>query len=264
MKIGLNSEGRGLAAAGEAADGGALFSLAMHQDHPLDVSAIRAISLDLDDTLWPVWPAIERAEVVLHHYLAQHAPATATLFADRAALRRIREQVGLDLPHLQHDLSELRRESIRRALRQAGDDPALAEAGFDLFFAERQRVDFYADAIGALERLAARWPLVALSNGNANIHTVGIGHLFKARITAHDFGRAKPDRAIFEAAADTVKVPVASVLHVGDDAALDVVGALAAGMQAVWVNRTGMQWSHGRPAHLEVAELGALCDALGC
>jgi 2-haloalkanoic acid dehalogenase type II len=236
----------------------------MHQEHTLDVSVIRAISLDLDDTLWPVWPAIERAEMVLHHYLAQHAPATARLFPDPAALRRVRVQVGDEMPHLEHDLSELRRESIRRALRHGGEDPALAEAGFDLFFAERQRVDFYADAIGALERLAARYPLLALTNGNADIHTVGLGHLFKARISARDFGRAKPDPAIFHAAADLLGVPAASVLHVGDDAALDVVGALDAGMQAVWVNRKKMQWSLGRPAQMEVTELGALCEVLGC
>jgi len=236
----------------------------MHQKHSLDVSAIRAISLDLDDTLWPVWPAIERAEQVLHRYLAQHAPATAAAFPDPAALRKIREQVGIDLPDLGHNLSELRRESIRRALRQCGEDPSLAEAGFDLFFAERQRVDFYADALEALERLSARWPLVALSNGNADIHTVGVGHLFKGRITAHDFGSAKPDAAIFEAAARMAGVPVGAVLHVGDDAALDIVGALDAGMQAAWVNRSGHAWVLGPRAHLEVTELGALCDALGC
>jgi putative hydrolase of the HAD superfamily len=28
----------------------------------LDFSAIKAISLDLDDTLWPIWPVIARAE----------------------------------------------------------------------------------------------------------------------------------------------------------------------------------------------------------
>ncbi|WPB59321.1 HAD-IA family hydrolase [Xylophilus sp. GOD-11R] len=236
----------------------------MHQEHSLDVSVIRAISLDLDDTLWPVWPAIERAEQVLHHYLSQHAPATAALYQDAAALRRIREQVGVELPELRHDLSELRRESIRRALRHAGEDPALAEAGFDLFFAERQRVDFYADAIGALERMAARWPLVALTNGNADVHTVGVGHLFRTRISAHDFGCAKPDAEIFRAAAAAVDVPVRAVLHVGDDAALDVVGALDAGMQAAWVNRTGQSWSLGRRPQMEVTELGSLCDALGC
>ncbi|TAG35631.1 MAG: HAD family hydrolase, partial [Polaromonas sp.] len=26
---------------------------------------VKAITLDLDDTLWPVWPAIERAEKAL-------------------------------------------------------------------------------------------------------------------------------------------------------------------------------------------------------
>ena len=232
--------------------------------HSLDVSAIRAITLDLDDTLWPVWPAIERAEQVLHRYLAQHAPATAALFSDTAALRAIRLQVGVDLPHLQHDLSELRRESIRRALRQAGEDPALAEAGFDLFFAERQRVEFYADAVDALERLAARYPLLALSNGNADVNVVGLGHLFKGRVSAADFGRAKPDPAIFQAAAQALGVPVGAVLHVGDDAAMDVVGALQAGMQAAWVNRGGMAWTLGPRPQMEVTELGALCDALGC
>ena len=40
----------------------------------LDVKRISAISLDLDDTLWPVWPAIERAERVLHAWLVKEAP----------------------------------------------------------------------------------------------------------------------------------------------------------------------------------------------
>lgn len=236
----------------------------MHQEHTLDVSVIRAISLDLDDTLWPVWPAIERAEALLHRYLAQHAPATAALYPDPAALRKVRNQVGLDMPEMEHDLSELRRESIRRALRHGGEDPALAEAGFDLFFAERQRVEFYADAMAALERLAARFPLIALTNGNADVRTVGIGHLIPTRISARDFGKAKPHVAIFKAAAAAVGVPVESVLHVGDDAALDIVGALGAGMQAVWVNRKGMQWTLGPRAQMEVSELGSLCDVLGC
>ncbi|WP_295850594.1 HAD-IA family hydrolase [uncultured Xylophilus sp.] len=230
---------------------------------PLDVSRIRAISLDLDDTLWPVWPAIERAEQVLHRWLTDNAPATARLFADAPALRAIRMQVGADLPHLAQDMSALRRESIRRALVQAGDDPALADPAFDLFFAERQRVDFYADALEALERLAARWPLVALSNGNADVHVVGIGHLFRAKVSARGCGVAKPDRRIFAAAADAVGVPMEAVLHVGDDVAADVVGALDAGMQAAWVNRAGLVWEHPCRPQAEVTELGALCGLLG-
>lgn len=225
----------------------------------LDVARIRAISLDLDDTLWPVWPAIERAERVLHEWLQANAPATARLHADAAALRAIRIEVGQERPDLQHDLSELRRESIRRALRNAGEDPALAATAFDVFFAQRQRVDFYDDALESLERMAARWPLVALSNGNADVHVVGIGHLFAAKVAARESGFAKPDRRIFQAAADAVGVPMEAVLHVGDDAAMDVLGALDAGMQAAWVNRAGKPWPHPRQPDVEVTELGQLC-----
>ena len=40
-----------------------------------------ALSFDLDDTLWPIWSAIERAEQVLHGWLTDHAPATAARWA---------------------------------------------------------------------------------------------------------------------------------------------------------------------------------------
>ncbi|MEO5734892.1 MAG: hypothetical protein ABIQ87_14535, partial [Rubrivivax sp.] len=40
-------------------------------------AGIKALTLDLDDTLWPIWPAIERAEHALHGWLAQNARATA-------------------------------------------------------------------------------------------------------------------------------------------------------------------------------------------
>lgn len=229
----------------------------------LDVSKIRAISLDLDDTLWPVWPAIGRAEQVLHRWLGRHAPATAARFADPAALRAVRARMEQALPHLRHDLSALRRESIRHALQQAGDDPALAEAAFEVFFAERQRVDFYEDTPGALARLAARWPLVALSNGNADVHAVGIGQHFHAKVGARECGFAKPDARIFQVAADAAGVPREAMLHVGDDAALDVLGALEAGVQAAWLNRNGLAWQHPRRPQAEVADLAALCDLLG-
>ena len=52
------------------------------------------------------------------------------------------------------------------------------------------------------------------------------------------------------------------VLHVGDDAALDVVGALDAGMQAAWLVRDERPWEHGARPQLIVPNLHALCVAL--
>jgi putative hydrolase of the HAD superfamily len=230
----------------------------------LDVSRIRAITIDLDDTLWPIWPTITRAETVLQAWLADHAPATAALCATPGALREVRNHMNTTRPDLAHDMSALRRESIRLVLQRAGDDTALAEAAFEVFFAERQRVELYADALPALAFLSNRFPVVAVSNGNADVHRVGLGAHFRGALSAREFGVGKPDPRIFHAAAEAAGVSPEQVLHIGDDAHLDGVGALNAGMQAAWLNREGHAWAHGpRQPHTTVPDLLALCRQLG-
>ena len=234
----------------------------------LDVSRIEAISLDLDDTLWPIWPTIERAEEVLHAWLLREAPRTADLLVKPGMLRELREATARERSDLAHDLSGLRRESIRTALRRSGEDPALAEPAFDVFFAERQRVVLYDDALPALQLLSARYPLIAISNGNADLRQTGIDRWFRAGFSAREFGSAKPHAPIFEAAAASVGVQPSAVLHVGDDAELDVIGARNAGMQAVWLAREGANtvspvWPIDRHPHVTVTTLVALCELLG-
>ncbi|MEO6973117.1 MAG: HAD-IA family hydrolase [Rhodoferax sp.] len=225
----------------------------------LDIRKVRAISLDLDDTLWPVWPTIERAEKALHGWLGEHAPDTAALYSSPPALREIRDSLTAQRPDLLHDLSALRRESIRLALTRAGDAPELAEPAFDVFFEARQQVDFYDDALAVLTYLARRYPLVALSNGNADVQRVGIGQHFHAALSAREFGVGKPDPRFFHAAASAAQVQPAEVLHIGDDATLDARGALDAGLQAVWINRAGLAWPHDGEMPLTLTSLSALC-----
>ena len=226
----------------------------------LDLKIIKAITLDLDDTLWPVWPTIERAEKVLENWLNQHAPLTAALFANPIARLELREQVSRSNPELKHNLSAIRREAIRLALCRSREDPLLAEPAFDVFFAERNRVVMFDDAVQALAFLSARFPVVALSNGNADIERIGISQYFQASISAQQFGVAKPDPRIFNAAASAAGVEPGQVLHVGDDAALDVLGALNCGMQTVWVNRVDHLWTHPELPHETVSTLTELCD----
>ena len=225
-----------------------------------DPTLVKAITLDLDDTLWPVWPAIERAEKALENWLAQRAPMAAALFAHPKARLDLREQVAHARPDLKHNLSAVRREMIRLALSRAKEDPLLAEPAFEVFFEERNRVTLFEDAIAGLEFLASRFPLVALSNGNADIHRIGLGHLFQASISAQQFGVGKPDPKIFQAAAASVGFGAADVLHVGDDCTLDVLGALNCGMQTVWGNRSDHSWLHAAKPHVTVATLTELCD----
>ena len=198
--------------------------------------AIRALTLDLDDTLWPVWPAIVRAEQAVQAWLAHHAPATAARF-DLPALRKLREQVAVEHPEWAHDFTRMRRESLARALALAGDDPGLAVPAFEVFFASRNRVELFDDALPALQALAARWPIVALTNGNADLQRIGIADHFTATVSAREFGAAKPDARIFHEACRLLAAQPAQVMHIGDDWALDVVGAHRAGLRSAWVRR---------------------------
>ena len=229
----------------------------------LNPTRIRAITLDLDDTLWPIWPTIERAEGLLQDWLRPHAPAAAALLAHTPTRQRLRAQALERCGHVAHDLGAIRLELIRLALAEARAPEDLAEPAYGVFLEARHHVTWFADVAQGLATLAQHFPLVALTNGNADLHKTGVGPYFVAGLTAKEAGMAKPDPRIFEMAASLAGVPADSVLHVGDDPALDVVGARAAGMQAVWVNRHGHTWSHAADTPVQVPDLHALCAALG-
>lgn len=217
----------------------------------LDFSAIKAISLDLDDTLWPIWPVIARAERSLQDWLRPQAPQTADFLANEPQRQALRQEVLADMPHVGHDLRALRTELLRRALSTHQEDTQLVQDAYEVFMSERNRVELYEDARPALDFLQSRFPLVALSNGNADLNRMGLGHYFQAGLSAQTFGVGKPDARFFHAAAQAVDVKPHEVLHIGDDAALDVVGALRAGMQAVWINRPGHAWPLQEDEHAQ-------------
>ena len=72
-----------------------------------------------------------------------------------------------------------------------------ADEAFEVFFAARNRVEFYDDVRPSLLRLHSRYRLFALSNGNADLQRCGIGDLFTGHVTASAAGAAKPDARIF-------------------------------------------------------------------
>ena len=223
---------------------------------------VRAITLDLDDTLWPIAPVVLRAETVLGQWLRRHAPRTAERFP-LEAMRALRDEVAREHPHLAHDFTRQRMISLERMLAAAGDDVALAQPAFEAFFAARCDVVHYDDTVDALDRLAARVPLAALSNGNADLVRIGLMDRFAFQLGAREHGAAKPDPSIFHAACARLDVPPAHVLHVGDDIEMDVVGAHRAGLRSCWINRDGRTWPHAalRP-DLEFTDLAALADWL--
>jgi putative hydrolase of the HAD superfamily len=229
---------------------------------PAPAPLIHALTLDLDDTLWPIAPVIELAEAALQDFLLQHAPAAARRWP-LAAMRELREQVAAEHPQLAHDFTAQRRISLQRALSSVGADLDLVEPAFRAFIDARHQVELYADVSAALPRLGQGRRLAALTNGNADVHRLGVGEHFGFAISAREHGAAKPDPGIFLAACRRFGLPPAQVLHVGDDPWLDVAGAAGAGLRTCWINRHALAWPPQLPpADIEVSELHQLADWL--
>ena len=205
--------------------------------------SIQALTLDLDDTLWPFAPIGARIDQVLHDWMLQHSPATAAMYP-QDAMRALRERAFVENPHLHHDLSALRRLALQQALDASGGDPALLEPAYEAFYAARNQVEYYPDALAALERIAAIVPVAALSNGNADLERIGVAHLFAFQLGAREHGAAKPQASIFHAACTRLGVAPAHVLHVGDHMEMDVAGAIRAGLRGCWINREAAEWTH--------------------
>ncbi|CAN5631090.1 HAD family hydrolase [soil metagenome] len=228
---------------------------------------VRAITLDLDDTLWPFAPIGARIERVLDDWLRAHSPCTAECFPVEA-MRALRERVHAENPHLGHDYSALRRITLERALAESGGDAALADGAYEVFHAARNEVDYYPDSLDALQRIAARVPVAALTNGNADLARIGVAQHFRFQLGACEHGACKPDAGIFHAACARLGFGPGEVLHVGDHDELDVLGAARAGLRSCWLNRadatgTRRRWPHAelRP-DLEFDTLTALADWL--
>jgi len=223
--------------------------------------SIQAITLDLDDTLWPIEPVMLRAERRLDDWLKTHCPRAAAAYSI-PAMRALRDRIALENPHLAHDFSAQRRLSLHTALSEHGYADVHVEGAYTEFYAARNEVECYADVLPALTHLAARFPLVSLTNGNADIERIGIAHLFRFSISSRECGVAKPAPEIFYAACDRLGLAPHAVLHVGDDPDLDVAGARAAGLRTAWINRTGGAWSHRQWPDLIVHDLAALAEQL--
>jgi putative hydrolase of the HAD superfamily len=224
---------------------------------------ILAVTLDLDDTLWPVLPALERADQAVDAWLRHHHPEVARAWPI-TAMRELRARVAAERLDLAHDFTTQRQLTMQQAFAACGIDVAPIEALWEIYFAARNSVELYPDSLPALQRIAARVPLVSLTNGNADLQRIGIHTHFAHHVCARDSGVAKPDARIFHAAAECLGVAPRQILHVGDDPAMDMAGARDAGLRTAWINREAQPWPDGLgpPPELNLPDMAALADWL--
>ena len=218
---------------------------------------IRLITFDLDNTLWDVDRVIIRAERNMVAWIETHAPAALAVYQPDI-VNRIRAQVIDRYPQQRHDLSFMRTQVLEAVMHEAGyasQAQPLAHAAFDVFFQGRNEVEFFPNALDMLAELKQSYQLLALTNGNADIHRAGLGHLLDGAFSSADVGASKPNPKMFEAALDHAAVTPAQMIHVGDNLVDDIQGASEVGAHSIWVN-----FSDAPAATLPSATVNTLAD----
>jgi len=79
-------------------------------------------------------------------------------------------------------------------------------------------------------------------------------------LASGDMGIQKPDPRVFTAAAAELGLSPADTWYVGDDPSSDIVGALRAGLRAIWLDCEGAPYPRGLPP--PTARVAALADLL--
>ena len=226
---------------------------------------IKAISFDLDDTLWPIMPTILNAERKTNSWIKDNYPGAALLMNTKDIFA-IRDKLVSKNPNLVNQLSELRRLSFVELGLLAGysreDAETMAIESFKIFFTARNEVKFYEGVEETLEELKKEYSLGVITNGNADLEKIGIDHYFNFSFSSSDLNASKPDPIMFEAATKHTGLDAHEICHVGDHPINDVKASLDFGMKSIWYNGNKSEWPLSDIQVLEVKYWSDLKEAV--
>ena len=208
------------------------------------LTPFKAISFDLDDTLYSNFPVMMTTDTKMVAYFAEHLPTISNIEYDYRFWFVFREQaLSLD-PELTHDVGQLRLQSYYLGIQSLGFSSIvamkMAEQALNYFVEQRSNFTVPQQVHHLLAQLKQHWPIIAVSNGNVDTKAIGINHYFDAIYHAgFNNGlnlKQKPDTDMFNRACQQFHLQPEQLLHVGDCGANDVVGAIRFGCQTAWVS----------------------------
>ncbi len=149
-----------------------------------------------------------------------------------------------------------------RETEVTGGDPA---AAVETLIRDLMTREVFAETRTALDELRARVPVGILSNADERFLAGTLAHNeieFETIVYSEHEKLYKPHPLLFERGLKRLGVEPSEVIYAGDSPTEDIVGATAAGIVSVWVNRDGTDWplsEQERPNH-EVTDLLGLVD----
>ncbi|MEN9432793.1 MAG: hypothetical protein RLZZ422_382 [Pseudomonadota bacterium] len=202
--------------------------------------SIRCVVFDLDDTLWECDSLIHNAEIATYNWLSTHYPRITERYTLPALIQHRINFMSYH-PQLYYNYTVLRKLWLAQLADEAGYSRALVEPTFMVFWLARNQVQWFAGVLETLPLLARDYQLGVISNGNADVHHIGIGDLFSFVHSSSQAGVAKPHPKIFQQALQMAELPAQSVVYVGDNLEHDIAGAQAVGMPAIWFQQPHQQ-----------------------
>ena len=233
-----------------------------------NLQPVKALTFDLDDTLYDNGPVIRRAEQAMHDWLAEYHPCSHSVSKQEwIALKHRLVQAD---PMLKHDVTLWRHQLLKIGLMQLGYLERRAEQaaqhGIDVVLTVRNQIDVPEETHRVLSQLAQQVPLLAITNGNADADKIGLGQYFSRVLVAGQDGLAKPEPDMFAQASALLGLSPQQILHVGDHLVTDVGGAKQNGFQACWYNDQGRQLNNEPKTRclpdVEISQLKRLLDLI--
>lgn len=205
----------------------------------------RAISFDLDDTLYSNHPIMLAADKKMTAYFKKTLSnyVVDKQLHDAFNFRfwlPFRQQVIAQSPELKHDIGLLRQQSYYVGALSLGltesEAKLFADSALAYFTEQRSNFTLPQQTHDFLTYLKSRVPLVAITNGNVDTDKIGIAQYFSHHFHASTDNKLKPDRDMFNKTCLALNIAPEQLLHVGDCGKNDVFGAINAGCQTAWLN----------------------------
>jgi putative hydrolase of the HAD superfamily len=214
---------------------------------------IEAVTFDVGGTLIEPWPSVGHvyAAVAAEHGLA--GLSVETLNSNFAAAWRGRK----NFDHSAAAWMELVDQTF------AGLAPVPPSRTFfrEIYhrFASGAAWRVFDDVVPALSALRERrLKLAVVSNWDERLgpllRQLGLERFFQVVVVSHAVGCAKPSPTIFLEAASRLGLATEKIIHVGDQEQEDIQGAIAAGLQALLIQRGGPSVSGRQIASLSELE----------
>ncbi|MFT6529320.1 MAG: putative hydrolase of the HAD superfamily [Psychrosphaera sp.] len=200
---------------------------------------IKALSFDLDDTLYYNGDVIRNAIQVQFDTICQLIPSAKTKGPE--FWEALKWQVAKSKPEVCHDVNLWRHHVLDLGLASFGIEQPLkkqmSKQIYNAFYDARSDFTVPQQTFDVLGKLSEKYPLVAVTNGNADYQRIGLAPYFVGYYRAGENGtRMKPYPDMLKDASKDLNIPCENILHLGDSAPSDIQAALNANCPSLWFN----------------------------